>query len=91
MALSNHECVGVIKVPDFGRFLIDERVVVENVPIISCAGCGDWATPSEHFKEVGKLARQLGMRQSVTRVNGGAPGASLIVDFASLPFAKTDR
>ena len=90
MALSNHRCGEKFKTPHLAQFLIDDRVVVKNVPIISCSGCGEWATPLKPFREVGRLAHQLGLSRRVRRVTSFPQARFLVVDFASLPFAKTD-
>jgi hypothetical protein len=90
MALSNHRCIPSSLQSGHGHFVIDGRIIVRSVPIVTCGLCGSWATPHHEFVKLGKLAQQLEYRKSVQRHEGEVLPALFAIDFAKLPLAKTE-
>lgn len=92
MALLNHDCEGAPHESGHADFVIHGRVVVRRVPITSCSACGYWGTRHEDSVKLGHLAAQLGRRRVILRLEEVEKlTADLTVDFASLPFAKTEH
>ena len=92
MALLNHRCGDVPHRQGHKDFVIHGRILVRQVPVISCKICGYWGTRHEDSSLLGQLAGQLGHRKEVLPLDENPPRKILlIVHFASLPFAKTEH
>lgn len=91
MALLNHNCQGAPHKAGHADFVIHGKVLVHRVPITSCSACGYWGTRHEDSVKLGHLAAQLGHRRIILRLEEQKITPKLTVDFASLPFAKTEH